>query len=96
MGEQVSTLFLQQTAKKCGITDPFAISLEEAKQQLEACKKSYAALRRWAPELRWEFLYGLARNESGDIAPKSQQATRWLLHVEHQQSEARHLQQVLG
>jgi hypothetical protein len=92
----VSTLLLQRTARKCGITDPFTISLEEAKQQLEACEKSYAELRRRAPELRREFLQGLAKNESGDTEPKSQQAAHRLLHVEHQRSEARHLRQVLG
>jgi hypothetical protein len=88
MGRRVSTLLLQRTARKCGITDPFTISLEEAKQQLEACEKSYAELRHRAPELRREFLQGLAKNESSDTEPKSQQAARWLLHVERQRSEA--------
>ena len=73
-GQRVSPRMLQRTAKKCGILDPFSVSLSEALQKLEECKASYAQLKRRTPELPWEFLQGLAKNKSGDIKPVRQQA----------------------
>jgi hypothetical protein len=77
--------------------DPFCTSLAEAQRRFEEeCDAEYVALKKCAPELRLEFLKGLASNEMGEVDSASQKAARRLLRTEKQRQGARHLHQVLG
>jgi hypothetical protein len=96
LGRKVSSHLIQRTAKKCGVTDYYCVTLEEAQQRFEECDKEYMHLKQRAPELRLEFLRSRANNESGEVDAESQKAAHRQLRMERQRTEARHLCQVLS
>jgi hypothetical protein len=83
LGWKVSSNLIWHMARKCGISDPFSISLEDdAQQRYEDCDKEYAQLKKRAPELRHEFLCSRASNASGDTEIESQKAAQQQLRTE--------------